>query len=80
MDKNVFCRKFQNHTNIKTTKLLIFIILVMAVGTMKAYDFQSGNLLYTIISTAPPCVTLDGHVDGQAAQGELVIPALVEHR
>ena len=64
----------------KTTKLFIFIILVMAGSTMKAYDFQSGNLLYTIISTAPPCVTLDGHVDGQAAQGELVIPALVEHQ
>ncbi len=44
-----------------------------------AYDFQSGNLLYTILSTDPPCVSLAGHVDGTAAQGELVIPETVNY-
>ena len=44
-----------------------------------AYDFVSENLLYSIISTDPPCVSLDGHIDGQAAQGELIIPETVEN-
>lgn len=44
-----------------------------------AYDFQSGNLLYSINSTAPPEVRLVGHVDGTAAQGELVIPETVTY-
>ena len=44
-----------------------------------AYDFQSGSLLYTIISTDPPCVRLVGHIDGTMAQGQLVIPETVEH-
>lgn len=58
-----------------------FLILAILVGFATrglAYDFQSGNLLYTIISTDPPCVSLDGHIDGQQAQGELVIPETVE--
>jgi len=46
----------------------------------QAYDFQAGNLLYTIISAAPPQVSVDGHVDGTNAQGELIIPASVEHQ
>lgn len=61
----------------------LFVTLMIVVGFAMqalAYDFQSGNLLYTIISTDPPCVCLDGHIDGQAAQGELVIPALVEYQ
>ena len=44
-----------------------------------AYDFQVGNLLYTIISTDPPQVSVDGHIDGQAAQGELIIPGTVTY-
>ena len=44
-----------------------------------AYDFQSGNLLYTIISTNPPCVSVVGHVDGENAQGELDIPSWVTY-
>ena len=37
-------------------------------------DFQYGDLLYDIISTDPPRVRVVGHVDGENAQGELVIP------
>ena len=57
-------------------KKLFFTLAILAGFAMQAlaYDFQSGNLLYTIISTDPPCVRLDGHVDGENAQGELDIP------
>ena len=62
-------------------KKLVITLAMLASFVLRAsaYDFQSGNLLYTIISTAPPCVSLDGHVDGTAAQGELVIPETVEY-
>ena len=39
--------------------------------------FQSGDLLYSIISTNPPHVSVVGHVDGENAQGELEIPSNV---
>ena len=39
--------------------------------------FQSGDLLYSIISTNPPHVSVVGHVDGDNAQGELDIPSTV---
>ena len=39
--------------------------------------FQSGDLLYSIISTNPPHVSVVGHVDGENAQGELDIPSTV---
>ena len=58
----------------------LFITLAIAIGFMMqavAYDFQSGNLLYSVVSTDPPCVSLVGHIDGQAAQGELIIPESV---
>ena len=60
-------------------KKLIIIIAIMASFAMPtlASDFQSGNLLYTIINTYPPQVRLDGHVNGTAAQGELIIPETV---
>ena len=63
-------------------KKLILSFLILAGFAMKAlaYDFQSGDLLYSIISTDPPQVSVDGHVDGQAAQGELVIPAWVAYQ
>ena len=61
-------------------KLIIsLLILVGFVMQVSAYDFQSGNLLYTINSTEPPTVRLVGHADGTAAQGELVIPETVEY-
>lgn len=42
-----------------------------------AYDFESGGLLYSIISADPPQVCLEGSVDSTAIQGELVIPDTV---
>lgn len=44
-----------------------------------AHDFQSGNLLYIIISANPPCVSVAGRVDSENAQGELVIPETVDY-
>jgi len=40
---------------------------------------QSGDLLYSIISMDPPCMRVIGHVDGENAQGEIVIPETVEY-
>ena len=61
-------------------KLIIIIAIVVGfVMPVSAFDFQSGSLLYTIITTDPPCVSLDGHIEGSLAQGELVIPETVEH-
>ena len=60
-------------------KLIITLAIIAFAMQARAYDFQSGNLLYTILSSNPPCVSLDGHVDGQAAQGELVIPETVNY-
>ncbi|MBQ3943994.1 MAG: cell surface protein, partial [Alphaproteobacteria bacterium] len=59
--------------------VITLTILASFVVHALAYDFQSGNLLYTIISTDPPCVSLSGHVDNTNAQGELVIPETVEY-
>ena len=52
---------------------IIAILLGVNMHTL-AYDFQSEQLLYTILNTNPPSVRLDGHVNGQSAQGDLVIP------
>ena len=41
--------------------------------------FQSGDLLYSIISTNPPHVSVVGHVDGENAQGGIVIPETVTY-
>ncbi len=62
-------------------KKLFFTLAILAGFAVQAlaYDFQSGDLLYTIISTDPPCVSLDGHVDGENAQGELDIPSWVTY-
>jgi hypothetical protein len=38
---------------------------------LQAHDFEVDNLLYTIIGTNPPTVSLDGHVDGTSASDEL---------
>ena len=40
---------------------------------------QSGDLLYSIISINPPCMRVIGHVDGENAQGEIVIPETVDY-
>lgn len=56
-----------------------FVVLIGFAVHAQAYDFQAGDLLYTIISTAPPRVSLDGHIDGTDAQGELAIPEMVEY-
>lgn len=62
-------------------KKIIYTIVILAGFMMQAlaYDFQSGKLLYTIISTNPPQVSLVGHVDGTAAEGMLMIPEMVEN-
>ena len=60
-------------------QFITFMILVCFTIQASAQSFQSGNLVYTIISTDPPCLSLDGHVDGTNAQGELIIPETVEH-
>ena len=59
----------------KLSLILMFLVSAMVCG---AQDFQSGDLLYEIISDNPPEVSLFGHVDGQDAQGELNIPATVQ--
>jgi len=48
-------------------------------NSTSAYDFQLGNLLYSIVSSDPPQVSLDGHIDGKAATGELIIPETVDY-
>ena len=60
-------------------KKLVFTLAFLASFAMQAlaYDFQSGNLLYDIISIEPPHVSVAGHVDGENAQGELDIPSTV---
>jgi len=62
-------------------KKLLFTLLILVGFAMQAtaQSFQSGDLLYSVIGSNPPCVSLDGHVDGTNAQGELVIPETVEH-
>ncbi len=60
--------------------IFLLSLLTSFASQALAYDFQSGNLLYTIISTDPPQVSLDGHIDGTAAQGELVIPETVDYK
>ena len=61
-------------------KLIVTLMIVVSFSMQAlAYDFQSGNLLYSIIWTNPPQVSVDGHIDGQAAQGELVIPGTVTY-
>ena len=52
-------------------------ICAHSVGT-QFFD-EASNLLYTITSTNPNCVSVDGHVDGENAQGELNIPETVEY-
>ena len=64
-------------------KKLFTLLLSMAIAMASAIpgvaqDFQSGDLLYEIISDNPPEVSIYGHVDGQDAQGELDITSTVQ--
>ncbi len=59
--------------------LLILLLGVAGMTNVLAYDFEADNLLYTIVSTDPPMVSLDGHIDGTSASDELVIPETVEY-
>ena len=62
-------------------KRIVFTV-ALVIGLMTrifAYDFESGNLQYSIISTNPPEVCLEGSAEGAAFQGELDIPAMVTH-
>ncbi|MBR0178203.1 MAG: leucine-rich repeat protein [Bacteroidales bacterium] len=61
------------------TALLILLLGVAGMSNVLAYDFEADNLLYTIVSTDPPMVSLDGHIDGTSASDELVIPETVEY-
>ena len=67
----------------KAQRFFTLLALLLMAGGIRiqalAYDFQSENLLYSIISTEPPRVCLDGHIEGTAAQGELIIPETVEY-
>ena len=50
---------------------------VQVLASNSDYDFSSGDFKYSIISTDPPCVSVVGHVDGQSAHGDLIIPETV---
>ena len=62
-------------------KKLILSLVILAGFAIQAfaYDFQSGDLLYTIISAAPARVRVVGHIYGVDAEGELIIPEMVEY-
>lgn len=62
-------------------KRLCMTLLVLAGFAIysSAQSFQYGNLLFSVISTEPPCVRVDGHTDGTNAQGEIVIPETVNY-
>ena len=62
-------------------KKIIFTISILTGFALQAwaYDFQSGDLLYTVNDSNSPEVRLVGHVDGTAALGELVIPETVTY-
>lgn len=59
--------------------LMIIMVLAGFIMHLSAQDFQSGDLLYTIIGVEPPQVRLDGHINGTTAQGTLDIPPTVTH-
>lgn len=60
-------------------KLMLSFLLTFAVLQAFAYDFQEGDLRYTIISANPPEVSVSGHANGTSAQGALSIPETVSH-
>lgn len=48
-------------------KLMLSFLLTFAVLQAFAYDFQEGDLRYTIISANPPEVSVSGHANGTSA-------------
>ena len=60
-------------------KRLVFSLVFVSclITRALAWDFEAGNLLYSIISNNPPEVCLEGSADGEAFQGDLNIPAMV---
>lgn len=65
----------------RVARAVLLILLLNAAGLTNAlaHDFEVDNLLYTITSTNPPQVSLDGHIDGTSASDELLIPGTVEN-
>ena len=64
----------------RAARAVLLILLLNVAGMMNVFaqeQFEADNLLYTIISTTPPQVSLDGHVDGTDFEEELYIPESV---
>ena len=59
-------------------KLLSFFLLLLATTTLWAYDFQSGDLYYDIISNHEPYTVEVASNDGQYS-GDITIPETVEN-
>ena len=61
-------------------KIFVITAILICVNLQaQTYDFVMDNLLYSVISTNPPKVCLNGHQDGTNAIGELVIPESVSY-
>lgn len=58
--------------------LLILFLALAGISELKAQIITVGDLNYTVNSN-PLYVTVTGHVDGQNAAGELVIPSSIEY-
>ena len=65
--------------DLRTALLFLLIGVAGMTKTFAQQQFEADNLLYTIVSTDPPMVSLDGHIDGTSASDELVIPETVEY-
>ena len=64
----------------RAVSIVLFVLLLSAVGMTKAlgFGFTVDNLNYSVNSDGVS-VTVTGHVDGQSATGELVIPETVTY-
>ena len=62
----------------RAVSVVLFFMLLSAVGMTKALGFTVDNLNYSVNSDGVS-VTVIGHVDGTAATGELVIPETVTY-
>ncbi|MBR4390384.1 MAG: leucine-rich repeat domain-containing protein [Prevotella sp.] len=60
---------------------VLFVLLLNVMGMTRAWalSFTSGNLWYSVSSTANHTVRVTGHVDSMSAIGEVVIPETVEY-
>lgn len=57
---------------------LFLIVLIGITGIINAQDFTVGDLNYSVNEDGVS-VTVTGHVDGQVATGELIIPESVTY-